>query len=109
MEDKKNNLKSCFEEYDNQKTEFYKNLIENWEKNHKYNVEYRFKSKEEMFKYVKILEKDINIYRKSFKEFEEVILKMQIEVEKLKTKEIEYLKEIEKVELKLKLAEDYNN
>lgn len=70
-------------------------------------MEFRFKSKEEMFKYVKVLEKDINVYRNSFKEFEEVILKMEKEIEKLKIKETEYIKEIEKVELKLNIAQDY--
>lgn len=37
----KNNakLKSAFEEYDTKKNNFYKELIESWEKNHIYNIE----------------------------------------------------------------------
>lgn len=99
--DNSNKLRNSFEKYDSEKDDYYKNLIQTWESQHKNDLESKYKSKVELFNYVKSLETDINKYKSQEREYDSVLETLNSQLKRIKKNEEELKKEIKKVKQKI--------
>jgi hypothetical protein len=101
--DNNTKLKMAFDKYDKEKDDYYKNLIEKYEKEHRNNIDKKYNNKVELFKYVKSIEMSINKYKLLEKENEDVILKLNSQLKKYKRQEEDYKNEINKLRQRMNI------
>lgn len=101
--DNNTKLKMAFDKYDKEKDDYYKNLIEKYEKEHRNNIDKKYNNKVELFKYVKSIEMSINKYKLLEKENEDIILKLNSQLKKYKRQEEDYKNEISKMRQRMNI------